>query len=117
MELREPAQQPFAFGQKTNLHHSAVALGVHLANQSATRSALHQPHYGVVPFLQKLGQFADRCPASSGVAGYAQQQLVLLRGEAPRARRTFTESQEFPKSITKFRKVVQAWQAVRFTWP
>ena len=117
MELREPGQQPFALGQKTNLHDSAVSRGVLLTNQAATLSALHQPHHGVVPFLEKFGQFANCCPASSGEPGYAQQQLVLLRGEAPRAGSTFAESQEFPKPITKFRKLVQAWQAVRSRWP
>ena len=117
MEFREPGQKPFTFGQKTNLHHSAVARGVLLSNQTDTLSALHQPHNSVVPFLEEFGKLAYRCPAAPGEAGHAQEQLVLLRRKALRARCPFAEAQEFPKSITKFRKLVQAWQAVRFRWP
>ena len=117
MEFREPGQQPFALGQKTDLHYAVVARGALFPNQAATLGALHQTHHGVMPLLQEFGQFADRRPAPSREAGHAQQQLVLLRRKPLRARCPFAEAQEFPKSITKFRKLVQAWQAVRFRWP
>ena len=82
-------------------HNPSVRRIVLAAHQSAAHRPADQPHYRVVPLLQKFRQFRHCGPAAAGVARYPKHQLMLLRRNARRSRRALAETQKLAKRITK----------------
>lgn len=82
MKFSQPGKQFFASRQKVNSHDPVVTCAMIFSDQSTLLGSLNESDDGVVALLQKLGQFGDRRPASSGKPGNTEKQLVLLRGQA-----------------------------------
>ena len=77
-------------------------------------AARDQRHHAVVLRLQTLGQLGDAGPAPARKAAQLQQQLVLLRGAAVRARQFLAGAQEAPELVAEVRQqldigLAEAW--------
>lgn len=67
--------------------------------------SFHQPHYRMMPLLQKFREFGNGGAAAAGVTSHAQQQLVLLRGYAALACCIFAKAQKLAQRVAKPRKI------------
>lgn len=74
---------------------------MNLANQAAPGGSIGEFHDGVVAFLQELSQFGNGGFLAAGIAGDAEQQLMLLRRDAASPGSLFAEAQEFAQCVTK----------------
>ena len=62
---------------------------------------LDQAHHGVVAFLKELRELGDRGRAESRKALHAEEQLMLLRGDARGAGRLLAETQETAQLVAR----------------
>src|SRR2546425_1091889 len=104
MERRKPSQYRFTFSGHGDSDEAPVTVALLFSDQAVARSALDEPHDGVVPFLQELRELRNRGPAASGVASNPQEQLVLLGCHPQGTRRVFTKSQKTTEFVSKPRQ-------------
>jgi hypothetical protein len=101
VELGKAFQSGGALPGKPHAHEAAVAPTLGLVHQTFPASPLHKAYHGVVAFLQKLRQFADRGPAAAGIACNSQEQEILLRGQAVLTRGPFAKAQKAAKIVAE----------------
>ena len=65
---------------------------------------IHQSHCAVVFDLQAFGQFSDRDVIAPRKTFDGKHGLMLLRCDADRLSRCFTEMQKFSQGVAKFRQ-------------
>ena|SRR5437762_4544878 len=84
-------------------HHDGapVAPAGFLPDQAPARRPLDQAHHGVVAFLKELRELGDRGRAESRKALHAEEQLMLLRGDARGAGRLLAETQETAQLVAR----------------
>ena len=92
--LRQRRQNLFTSRREGHHHLPAIRLARASPHQPVLRGALHQTHHGVVPLLQKLRQFRNRCLPVLGKSRNPQHQLMLLRRHPARPRRPLAETQK-----------------------
>jgi hypothetical protein len=90
-----------ACGRERYADQAAVSRVHFFCDQATSARAVDQTDNGVVAFLEKLGEFRDGGPAAAGVAGDAEQKLVLLGREAGVSSGLLAESQELPQFVAK----------------
>jgi hypothetical protein len=54
-----------------------------------------------VALLEEVGEFGDRGPSAAGESGHAQEELVLERRDAGRARGPLTEAEELAQLVAE----------------
>jgi hypothetical protein len=101
VEAGEAVQGRGPWPGKSHAHEATVAPAVVLMHQAFPASPLHKAHHSVVPFLQKLRQFADGCPAAPGIACDSQEQEVLLRGQAVLTRSPLAKAKKAAKIVAE----------------
>jgi len=84
-----------------------IPLAWDFPHKSMPHGALHQPHYGVVPRLEKFGELRDGGVATAGVAGHSEQQLMLLRSDAVGTCHSLAEAKKTAEPVPKPREVTE----------
>lgn len=97
-------QQPFARGRQPDIHLAPVLFRHASRRRSAFAQPVDQLDRAVVPDLQARSQLADGGSHLRRQSLDREQQLVLLRLQAVRARRFLAISQEPADLMTEFRQ-------------
>jgi hypothetical protein len=108
------SQRRAAAGRQAHSHEAPILCSWPLAYQASPGSSLNQAHYGVVPFLEELGQFGNGGPPPAGVRCYSQKQLVLLGSDATGPRGALAVSQKTSKPVAEPRRPAERQ---RGKWP
>lgn len=108
MKFRQSGKHLFPFGQEVNSNNPMVRRAMIFSDEAPAFRPLDEPYNGVVPFLQKFGEFLDRCPSPARKAANSEKELVLLRGKAICPCSFFAEAQKLSKPVAEIGKLLQA---------